>query len=141
MMNTPTMSEEVSIVFEQYPDTVRSQLLSLRKTIFNVAARTEGVGQLEETLKWGQISYLTPETGSGSTIRMDDVEDDAEQVALFFHCRTSLVETFRLLYGEMFEFEGNRCMRFSMNDDLPTEMLEHCIAIALTYHLNKKRRK
>lgn len=139
--NLPAMSREVSMVFENYPAITRQQLSTLRETIFSVAAATEGVTPLEETLKWGQISYLTPKTKSGSTIRMDAVRDNNQQVALYFNCQTSLVETFRNLYGEMFEFEGNRCVRFSMNHDLPLEALEHCIVLALTYHQNKKRRK
>jgi len=39
--------------------------------IFDVAKKTPGVGKLEEDLRWGQPSYLTLETGSGSTIRID----------------------------------------------------------------------
>jgi hypothetical protein len=31
---------------------------------------TPGVGALHETLKWGQPAYLTPETRSGTTLRL-----------------------------------------------------------------------
>ena len=40
--------------FSAFPDEVKNGLLHLRALIFDVAARTEGVGRLEETLKWGQ---------------------------------------------------------------------------------------
>ena len=60
----------VAKVFENYPKAVRSKLLFLRQLIFETAERTQGVGELEETLKWNQPSYLTPETKSGSTIRI-----------------------------------------------------------------------
>ncbi len=138
-MTIPSMSEEVNAVFESYPDATRQQLCALRETIFDVASRTDGVGPLKETLKWGQISYLTPKTKSGTTIRIDADKDDDNQVALFCHCQTSLIDTFKQLYGQMFEFEGNRCIRFSMHDDVPHDAIEHCIALALTYHLSKKR--
>jgi hypothetical protein len=50
---------------------------------FDAANASKGVGALQETPKWGQPSYLTPETKSSSTI--------------------------------------------------------HCVALALTYHLNKRK--
>ncbi len=63
----------VAEVFKNYPNEAREKLLELRKLIFNTANSIEGVGTLEETLKWGQPSYLTSETKSGSTIRIDKV--------------------------------------------------------------------
>lgn len=139
-MNEYPMPESVSDVFTSYPPATRRQLSALREMIFKVAAQTDGVGALEETLKWGQISYLTPDTKSGTTIRIGAAEDDDGKVSLFVHCQTTLIETFRQLYGEVFEFEGTRSIRFSMDRELPVKALEDCIAQALTYHLNKKRR-
>src|SRR5262245_1927273 len=78
-------------LFEAYPATVRARLLALRRLIFATAKATNGVGALEETLKWGQPSYLTVETGSGSTIRIDQMKPAADQVAIYFHCQTNLV--------------------------------------------------
>ena len=45
--------------------------MKLRQLIFDVAAKTKDVGQLEETLKWGEPAYLTSESKSGSLIRID----------------------------------------------------------------------
>jgi len=132
------MPATVRNVFEQYPDATRQQLAALRETIYEVAARTEGVGPLEETLKWGQVSYLTPQTRSGTTIRIDAAPDNTEQVAMFCHCQTTLIDTFRSRYGDLFEYEGTRSIRFTMND-APADALEDCIALALTYHLRKKK--
>jgi hypothetical protein len=84
----------VDAVFRSYPKPIKSKLPALRRLIFNTARNTEGVGALEETLKWGQPSYLTPETKSGSTIRIDRVKSSASQYAVYFHCQTDLVETF-----------------------------------------------
>ena len=61
----------VAAVFDAYPRPLRSKLLALRRLILDTARTTKGVGALQETLKWGQPSYLTPETKSGSTIRMN----------------------------------------------------------------------
>jgi hypothetical protein len=59
----------VDAVFSSYPKPIKTRLLALRRLILDTARNTKGVGALEETLKWGQPSYLTPETKSGSTIR------------------------------------------------------------------------
>ena len=61
----------VEAAFGTYPEPVRTRLRALRRLIFDTASATKGVGALEETLKWGQPSYLTPQTKSGSTIRID----------------------------------------------------------------------
>lgn len=124
--------------FDTYPAPVKAKLLALRRLIFDTAKKAKGVGVLEEALKWGQPSYLTPETGSGSTIRIDQVKPGTDQVALYFHCQTNLVETFRELYPEL-SFSGNRAILLDVKDKLPDTALRHCVALALTYHLNKRK--
>jgi hypothetical protein len=128
----------VEAVFGAYPKPVKAKLLALRRLIFDTAKATKGVGMLEETLKWGQPSYLTPETKSGSTIRIDRVKPVAGQVAVYFHCQTNLVETFRELYPEL-SFGGNRSILLNAGDRLPEAALRHCVALALTYHLNNRK--
>ena len=48
----------------------------LRQLIFETAAATEVVGELEETLKWGEPSYLTPKTKKWEyrTDRLEKIE-------------------------------------------------------------------
>jgi Domain of unknown function (DU1801) len=128
----------VEAVFGAYPRSVKAKLLALRRLIFNTAKTTSGVGALEETLKWGQPSYLTPETKSGSTIRIDQVKPDADQVAIYFHCQTNLVETFRGLYPQL-AYSGNRAILLDTNGKLPEAELRHCVGLALTYHLGKRK--
>jgi hypothetical protein len=129
----------VDAVFNAYPAPLKSKLLALRRLIFDTAKTTTGVGRLEETLKWGQPSYLTPETKSGSTIRIDQIKSAANQYAVFFHCQTDLVETFRELYPTEFSYGGNRCIILDAKQKLPEPALRHCVALALTYHLNKRK--
>jgi hypothetical protein len=129
----------VSAVFSSYPKPINAKLLALRRLIFDTAKMTKGVGRLEEALKWGQPSYLTPETKSGSTIRIDQVKSGANQFAIFFHCQTDLVETFRELYPSEFSYEGNRCILLDAAEKLPEPALRHCVALALTYHLKKRK--
>jgi len=130
----------VAAVFAAYPGRTKAKLLALRQLILETAAATPGVGTLEETLKWGQPSYLTTESRSGSTIRIDRVKpepgDDSERYALYVHCQTTLVSTFRQLYRETLTFGGNRSILLDAARPLPKAALKHCIALALTYHRN-----
>jgi len=129
----------VDAAFGAYPKPLRAKLLSLRRLIFDTAAATEGVGALQETLKWGQPSYLTAESKSGSTIRIDRVKSSADQVALYFHCQTDLVATFRELYPDELTYSGNRAVILNADDEFPETVLRHCVGLALTYHLRKRK--
>jgi Domain of unknown function (DU1801) len=129
----------VDAVFSAYPRPIKARLLALRRLIFDTAKTTKGVGALQETLKWGQPSYLTAETKSGSTIRIDHVKSAAQQYAVYFHCQTDLVATFRELYPTEFSYGGNRSILLNAEDDIPEPALRHCVALALTYHLNKRK--
>ena len=121
----------VAQVFDSYPEPMRTKMLRLRQIVFEAAAETEDVAAVEETLKWGEPSYLTK---GGSTIRMDWKQKSPHQYALYFNCNTSLVGTFKALYTGFFTFEGNRAIVFRETDELPVDALKHCISLALRYH-------
>jgi len=123
--------------FETYPLEIRKKLMALRKLILKTAASTEGVGTLEETLKWGEPAYVTAESGSGSTVRIDWKKAKPTQYAIYFNCNTDLVETFRTLFPTEFRFEGNRALVFEQSETVSTEALAFCVAAALTYHRGK----
>jgi Domain of unknown function (DU1801) len=130
---------EVEAIFRAYPVRLRQKLLFLRQLIFEAALATDGVGALEETLKWGQPSYVTAETGSGSTIRIDHVKSSSTRYAMYFHCQTDLVATFRELYGRKMTFGGDRSVLFEERDEIPVEAVRHCVSLALTYHLRRMK--
>jgi hypothetical protein len=141
MKEKPIENPQVAAVFNNYPENMRKKLMFLRQLIFETAAATEGVGELEETLKWGEPSYLTPKTKSGSTVRIDWKPSNEGQYAMYFKCTTNLVETFREKYPTEFTYGGNRSIIFNEDDEIPVKELSDCIALALTYHLRKKSRK
>lgn len=128
---------DVQAVFDAYPPAVRSRLLELRSLILDIAATTPGAGPLDETLKWGQPSYLTAETGSGTTVRLGPKKGDDASCCLFIHCQTSLVDRFRALpdAGGLV-FEGTRAVVFDVDDPLP-EGAAVFVRAALTYHRDK----
>jgi hypothetical protein len=136
--DTLSLNPEVEAVFNSYPEEIKSKLIFLRHLIYDTAAAIEEIGEIEETLKWGEPSYLTPKSKSGSTIRIAWKESKDEQYSMFFKCTANLVPAFKEKFPQTFKFGGNRSIDFNLNDNVPVQELKQCIALALTYHLNKK---
>lgn len=134
----PFSNEKVKIIFSSYPEDVQEKLLAIRQLIFDVAQSISEVGEIEEAVRWGQPSYLTTSSKTGSLIRIDQVQEDPGSYAIYFHCQTGLVGMFRSLYPKAFTFVGNRALLFHCDDEIPVKELRHCIALALTYHIYKK---
>ena len=124
----------VEQVFEKYPKSVLTKILHLRNLILETANGIESIQDIEETLKWGERSYLVKK---GSTIRIDWKQKLPNQYAVYFSCSTKLVPTFRTVYKNTFSFEGNRAIVFQLDDTIPEAELKKCIATALTYHTVK----
>jgi Domain of unknown function (DU1801) len=120
---------------------LRSALKNLRRLILETAHETEGVGPIEEALRWGQLSFVTTESGSGSTIRIDALRGNPAKYAIFFHCQSGLIADFRNRYPGKMQFVGERSIEFSLEQPLPVTELKHCISLALTHHLRKKAAK
>lgn len=110
----------------------------LRSLIFETARETEGVGELAESLKWGEPSFAPARPRIGSPVRLAIRDEDT--VAMLFICHTHLVGRFREIYPDTFTFEGDRALVFRAGDTLALEEAKHCIAMALTWHLRKRRK-
>jgi hypothetical protein len=134
-------SARVRDAFGKHSKAIQVGLRRLRTLIFDTAANTDGVGELEETLKWGQPSYLTASSGSGTTIRIDALKNEPGKYAMYVHCQTDLVAQFRNLYPHTFQYEGNRGLVFRTGQNVSEPALRHFIALALTYHLKKTPRR
>ena len=125
------INPEVKVVFDNYPDSIRDKMFALRELVIETAREIDGITNIEETLKWGEPSYLTK---SGSTIRIDWKSKTPDQFAMYFKCTSRLVGVFKMIFNKRFNFEGNRAIVFHLNDKIPVEDLKHCIKAALTYH-------
>lgn len=134
----PAYPANVEAAYNTYPASARNVLLNVRTLIFQTAARNPVVGPVTETLKWGEPAYLTEETKSGSTIRMAWKPAKPDHGALFFNCKTTLVDTMHEIYPDTFTYQGTRAVLFRLDQPLPIDALAHCIEMALTYHLNKR---
>lgn len=117
--------------FNTYPSEIKPKLEFLRNLILEVARQDESIEEIEETLKWGEPSYLVKK---GSTIRIDWKPKAPKQYAVYFKCTSKLVATFREVYGSQFNYEKNRAIIFNLEDKVPVTELKECIELALTYH-------
>ncbi len=122
---------EFETKLESYPDFVRDKLKDLRALVIETAEEVPEITDLEETLKWGEPSFLTK---TGSTLRMDWKKKTPNQYQIYFKCTSRLVTTFKLVFGELFEYEKNRAIIFRPDQEIPKEELKKCIKATLLYH-------
>ena len=132
-MSAAVSDPKVAAAFDAYPPALREALLNLRRLILHAAQDAE-VGDVVETLKWGQPAYLPAKPRIGTTVRIDALKGSADRYAVYVNCKTTLLDSYRLLYPEAFAFEGQRALIFSTEAEVPEAALKHCIALALTYH-------
>ena len=130
-----SMDPVVKAAFDNHPAPLRDALLAVRGLILATARDTPRVGPLIETLKWGEPAYFPRTPRVGTTVRINAVAGSKSDYAVLFHCRTTLVESFRMLYPDDFRFEGRRAIVLTVGEPLPEAPFSHCIARALTYHL------
>ena len=138
MIDRPFAQPSVAAVFAAYPEPLRDRLLRLRDLIFEVAQDTAVIGELIETLKWGEPAYLPAKPRVGTTIRISSHKTLPGAYALYIHCQSRLADSFRSLYPGVFTFEGDRALVFSADTPLPQGPLKICIGLALTYHLKSR---
>lgn len=122
---------EFGLKMASYPDNVRAKLEFLRTLVINTADECPQVEKLEETLKWGEPSFLTKH---GSTLRMDWKSNTPDQYQMYFKCTSRLVETFKIVFGDIFVYEKNRAIIFQLDQEIPVPQLKRCIKTTLTYH-------
>ena len=134
-VDPPFAKDSVTQVFAAFPDDVRPALLAVRRLVFAVAADVPGIGPVEETLKWGQPAYLTPQTKAGTTLRLGVTKD--HRPAVFVHCQTTILNDVAHAFPDAFGYAGTREAAFSA-DAVPEVALRHLIVATLTYHRSKK---
>ena len=132
-----TIPPEIRAVFDQAPDLARARLEEMRALIL-AAAETADIGGIEETLKWGQPSYLPIKKRIGTTVRLGWSPSDPENCALYVHCQTNLVDQYRDRFPDEFRYDGNRVVLVPVEGNIATTALQHIASMALTYHRDKR---
>ncbi len=132
-------NQDVEAAYRMFGQPARDKLLDLRELAFQVERDTPGAGPIVEELKWGQPSFVTLGR-HGSTFRLGVIDEGPVTHALYFLCQTTLVGTFRELYGDVLDLKDNRAILFVDGRDYPQEAIAHCIALAMTYRLKAPKR-
>ena len=107
--------------------------IKLRELIFAAAFEQPIIGELEETVKWGEASFTPVRKNIGSSVRLQPRKNG--DVALMFICTTGLVEWFQDIYPGVFKTQGKRALVFSAGENMPEPEIKHVIAMALTHKL------
>ena len=119
------------------PRLLQEKLLRLRELIYEVAKENPVIGPLEESLKWGQVSYSPQKVNIGTAIRIDVYPYKKDYYAMFFHCQTSLIQHFKYLFPQL-SYEGKRAILLSCHEALPEKIIKQVILHTLTYKLRKR---
>lgn len=131
------MKKNVQHKFDSYPDHIRPKMERLRDLIYEVAGNTAGVGKLEETLKWGEPAFLTSQTKSGTTVRIDWKPKNPDVIGVYVSCNTTLIPAFKSMFLDELSFEGNRAIMLPVDQPFPRKQLMICLQMAMRYHLDK----
>ena len=131
------MNKELKAKYNSYPSSIKKEILELRELIFEVIEKDDEIDFYEETLKWGEPSFLTK--SSGSTLRINWKTKNPDSISLFVNCRTKIISIFKELYPNDFQYIGNREIRLSLNDPYSKNKLKKCIEVVLKYNLIKDK--
>jgi len=127
----------VAAVLASYPPQVAKRLQQVRRIILHTAQQLD-IGEVVETLKWHEVSYLPAKSGIGSTLRMGYSEEMPQHVQLYVHCGTNLIDLCKTLFPEL-SYQGNRGIAFALDEPLPRDVLVMLTEMTLTYHRNKRK--
>ena len=126
------MPPKVRAAYKAMPARLRPCFDALRRLIFAVAADDLRVGDIEESLKWGEPAYR-PRNGAGSSVRLAVPKGHEHRCGVFFICNTGLVDSFRAEFPAL-DCLGNRAVLVDPEKQLP-DALGLCLHRALSYHL------
>ncbi len=129
------MDEQISAAYDRFDDLVKTRLFEIRHLIFDIAGEHDEIGSVTETLKWGEPSYLTEQSKSGTTVRLSNVKERPDCCGIYVHCQTRLIGEFRDSFSNELEFSGNRAVLIDVNKPLNETLIKMFLHKALTYHL------
>ena len=135
MTQVPAAPDAIARAITAAPEPAQKGLWALRALILETAASLPNVGRVEECLKWGQPAFTTPETKSGSTLRLGCPKSGG--FALYAHCQSTIISSFAEAFPGLDTIEGNRAVHFSDASQIDPSRHGQLIAHALQYHLLK----
>lgn len=124
-------------VVDQYPAEFKEKLLYLKSLIYEQAELSPNVDVIEESIKWRQLSYVS-KNRSGTPIRLGIEKKTPGYYGLYVNCSTTVINDVKHIFGDGFQYDGNRGLLFNEKDNLPENNIRRIIDIILCYHINKK---
>jgi len=135
MTQLPAPPQAITDAINQAPPDAQDGLWALRALILETAQHLPDVGTVEECLKWGQPAFTTPETKSGSTLRIGCPKNGG--FALYAHCQTNIISSYADAFPGLDTVEGNRAICFTDITQIDPSRHGRLVSHALRYHLTK----
>ncbi len=139
MKHTKFDNPEIKAVYHRFPKPMQRKMFELRDIIFEVAKNNPKIGKITESLKWGEPTYETIKTKSGSPLKIIYKTAMDANFSLAVMSSTNLIETFKEIYPKTFYFNGTREVIINSNKKIPRNEIYKCIELALTYNLKNKK--
>jgi hypothetical protein len=139
MKKIQPLPDDIAAILARYSISAQSKLLQIRELTHRCAGELGAEYCLVESVKWGEPAFrlIRParlRARVGTTVRMDWKSATPDSVFVFFHCQTTLVDTFRTCFPNDFQFVGNRALAMPLAQPLPKDALHTCIESALIYY-------
>lgn len=135
-MTLPDLPQEVQGAIAPYPAPALDMFHRVRRYIYEEGARLD-VGALQETLKWGEPSYLTPKSKAGSTLRIGWSAKQPGLFSLYVNCQTDLLARMSERFPFEFAYTGRRQVSMPLDAEPPEFALRPLVSMALNYHRDR----
>jgi len=129
------MPNTIAHVIGNYSEPAKEAFAKLRNILLE-EAKLHHLGDIEESLKWGEPSFKSKH---GSPVRIHWRDKDPEIISIYVNCQSKLLDTYRQLYPDTFVYMGNRELQVQLAKPLAETALRHCFNIAMNYHKLKDK--
>ncbi len=135
--DVPVPGPSIGAIVQAWPPRERAPLLAVRALVYRVAAADDALGEILESVKWGQPSYRSTDRHRGTALRLG-IDRRSGRAGVYFHCGTAMIVRCRERFPDAFAFDGNRGLLLDSNvpEAEATAMqgaLAECVREALTY--------
>lgn len=131
-MTQPFATPKIEAAFAAFPQPAHETLLAMRELIFEIAA-TLPIDGVQESLKWGQPSYIGNKPNSGTPVRLGLTK--AGDVAVLTHCQSTVMSDFQAICPRDLRFDDNRALLLDADTPPDPAVIAPLIRAALTYRL------
>lgn len=137
MNNLPFKNQNIKAIYDGFSPDVKKATLLVRDWVFEIAAIDKEIGEIAEDLKWNEPAYLTNQTNSGTTLRINQKKNAPNTFAIYVNCKTDLIENFKSIFPNL-KYEGTRAIVFDASSPLPENEVKTIISMVLRYKLRGK---